>query len=192
MLTWTIGIDPGLRETGLCLLDDQGKAVEAKTIKAAMASEAPDLERIFRLAKGVTLQILCWWEHIPPDADLLISIEYPIMNAGNVTNYRKQINTLYAIEHELVSQGIGQYLIEVNPTESKLHGTGDGGATKAEIIAASPFSGSGHTIETMADAWMHGQCGREKAARHWGKVIDLGGIETFPYNFHAREDGLDV
>ena len=192
MLTWTVGIDPGLKETGLCLLDHLGKAVEALTIKAALAKDAPDLERIFRLAKGVSSQICHWRVHIPPEAELLISIEYPIMNAGNVTNYRKQINTLYAIEHELVYQGIGQYLIEVNPTESKLSGTGDGGATKAEIIAVSPFTGSGHTIETMADAWMHGRCGREKAARSWKSVVDLGIIETYPYNFHAREEGLDV
>ncbi len=192
MLTWTIGIDPGLRETGLCLLDSDLKAVEAKTIKAAEASEASDLERIFRLAKGVSLQICHWRVHIPAEADLLISIEYPIMNARNVTNYRKQINTLHAIEHELVYQGIGQYLIEVNPTESKLAGTGDGGATKAEIIAASPFTGSGHTIETMADAWMHGVCGARKAARSWKTVVDLGNMETYPYHFHAREDGFDA
>jgi len=187
-----VGIDPGLRETGLCLLNHLGIAIEALTIKAQPASQASDLERIFRLAKGVSAQICHWRVHIPPEAALLFSIEYPIMNAGNVTNYRKQINTLYAIEHELAYQGIGQYLIEVNPSESKLHSTGDGGATKAEIIAVSPFTGSGHTIETMADAWLHGQCGRAMAAANWSKVIDLGNIQTYPYNFHAREDGLDV
>lgn len=183
-------------------MDSTGKTVEARTIKAEPASEACDLERILRLAGAVAEQAAYMLRrHVLTGEDILslvlISIEYPIMNAGNVTNYRKQINTLFAIEHELVRSGTGNYLIEVNPTESKLVVTGSGAATKADIIAASPFTGSGHTIETMADAWMHAVCGHKlaKLGAHsctsplcHQRIIDMNEIKSWPYKTHAIEE----
>jgi hypothetical protein len=185
---WTLGWDPGLKETGMCLLDPTGEAVVAATIKAE-GPDVPDLQRIFRLAKAAVREAIRWRAKMPAGAELLHSIEYPIMKASNVTNYRKQVNTLYAIEHELLEHGVGHYLGEVSPSASKLMGVGCGAAIKRQIVAASPFEGSGHTVETMADAWLHATFGhiqaKEKERRTW---INIGAIETFPYNIEARED----
>lgn len=183
--TWTFGIDPGFAETGICLVDGSGNGVVAATIKAETSREAPDLQRIYRLSRTVVQEVVRMARAIPYDAAVRISLEYPVMKANNVTNYRKQVTTLYAFEHELVASGLSAELVEVNPTEVKLVGTGDPRATKAKIIAASPFAGSGHTIETMADAWAIALAGRKLL-----NFIQLDGVKRFTYDIEAREEVL--
>ncbi len=52
-------------------------------------------------------------------------------------------------------------MTEVSPTQAKMLATNNGGASKAEVIAASPFHGypmnSQATLEAVADAWAIGQ-----------------------------------
>lgn len=146
---WTLGIDPGLGETGLCLLDSSGKPVAGATIRAEGAS-TPDLVRYIRLARAVLSKLVMWTQRFEIDI-LLIGIETPVLKKGNAVNYRKQCSTIAVIESLLAE--LGDSIVEINPTTAKLAATNDGAAVKAEIVAASPFKGGGPSVEAMADAW---------------------------------------
>ena len=191
---WTVGIDPGLKETGIAVLDEQSLR-EVVTIKAAPASEASDLERTMRLGMGVANYLeFGALDKLPRRREVLIVIEYPIMKASNVVNYRKQCSVVQAIEMQLAQRGIGHKLLEVSPTEAKLWGAGNGAASKAEIIAASPLSGSGHTIETMADAWMiarAGECLLMAGSQHHSRPVTIPRSHSadswYGYATHASE-----
>jgi Holliday junction resolvasome RuvABC endonuclease subunit len=183
---WTVGIDPGLKETGVCLLDGDGNPVTASTIKADSARR-PDLERIFRLSRTVAREVALMASRMPFDAQLRVGIEYPIQRAGNVVNYAKQICTLYAIEHEMLAQDFEVELVEINPTSVKQAAVGAPDATKREIIAASPFVGEGHTVETMADAWAIAVAARGAT---YGMLLNVGKLNRTLYQIEAREDIL--
>ena len=86
---WTVGLDPGLTETGLVLLNDEGYYTEGVTISAAKVG--PDLERIVNLADSIRGIIGTWiFDH--KIQTLLIGIEYPIMRGKGsgfaVTTYQ--------------------------------------------------------------------------------------------------------
>lgn len=149
----------------------------------------PDVQRFYRLGLAVAREIYVQLMSIPPEELVLIAIETPVMNKErrNVVTYRKQVSTLYAIEHEILRQELGNYLVEINPTESKLRGVGNGAATKEEIILASPFAGSGPDVEAMADAWMHARAGRLMPGTD---LVELPIISRLPYVIEAREDVL--
>lgn len=148
---WILGIDPGLGMTGLCLLDPDGTPKAAACLKAE-GPEQVDLVRYSRLSCGVSDALIKWCRLFSID-ELMIGIEYPVMKASNVVNYRKQASTIAIMELQLVGEFSVDYLVEVNPTEVKKAATGRGDATKAEIIKASPLTGSGKAVEAMADAW---------------------------------------
>jgi Holliday junction resolvasome RuvABC endonuclease subunit len=126
---------------------------------------------------------------LPDDAQVLIAIETPVMNRErrNVVTFRKQLSVLHAIQHEIVRQSLGHWMVEINPTQAKLRGVGNGSASKADIIAASPFAGSGKHIEAMADACMIAQAGRKMPGN---ELIELPIINRFPYTIEEREDVL--
>lgn len=56
---WTIGLDPGLTETGLVLLNPEGHYVTGVTFRAA--KEGADLERIGNLADAIVGAIRTWF-----------------------------------------------------------------------------------------------------------------------------------
>lgn len=160
MATWYLGVDPGLGETGLCLLDSSLTVRAAATIKAAGPSR-PDLERYARLAHGVAQWANERKFEIATGA-LVVCIETPVLNSTNVTNYRKQASTVAVIEYVLMRDASVDAIVEVNPTEVKYCATGHGNATKGQVILASPFRNrmAGPTTEALADAWAVALAGR--------------------------------
>lgn len=182
---WILGVDPGLGETGLCLLRPDGVAVEARTLKARPASSGSDLQRITDLVAGVVeaVEDMSQANEIQWDDDVLLAIETPVLGRGhqNVTNYAKQVKTAFLIETQL-SRYVS-YVLELTPTEVKKYGAGDGAADKAAVIAASPFSGSGHTVETMADAWAAARAGYKLRKRK--KLIPVH--TEYPVDDYAQE-----
>lgn len=176
---------------------EDGSLVAALTLKAESAKQARDLERIERLAGGVRRALynllLTEWRTTQDENQVVLAIEHPVLNSGNVDNYRKQASTLHAFEAKLFEHRIMQWLIEVNPTAAKKMIVGHGGATKPEVIAKSPFKGSGHTIETMADAWMIAEVGRRmwlvKATHQLAGSFpqDVRDMIDDPYPIHAME-----
>lgn len=167
---WTVGIDPGLTETGMILLDPSQQYQAGATFTASRISGS-DLERIVNLGASVTSMLAAWTvQH--GIRRVLIGMEYPFMNSGfnNVQTYRKQISLLHEIESALWRQsrdsrkvyGDDATLVriaEINPTVSKRLLTGDGKADKSDMIAAGPFEGRADiprfTREALADAYAH-------------------------------------
>ena len=119
---------------------------------------------------------------------LLVGIEYPVVKGRggkiNVTNYRKQASTIAVIELQLAHFG-AHLLVEINPSEAKMAATGKGNATKLQVVAASPFRGTGPSIEAMADAWAIALAAKEQL----GNAMTLPtATEWRPYMTYAREE----
>lgn len=178
---WTIGIDPGLTETGIVLLAPEGHYMSGITFTAPPGP--PDLQRIVNLADTIvaTVKSFVFDHHI---RELLVAIETPILRGGNPTfnvdTYRKQINLLHEIEtglwrwHNEAAEAKVR-IAEVNPTASKRVVTGSGAATKDEMVAASPFDRRDDvrrpTREALADAWAHCLAARQVVGV--GRIVEL-------------------
>jgi Holliday junction resolvasome RuvABC endonuclease subunit len=164
----TLGIDPGLGETGLVLLDEYGQVQEAATVRGEGPTKIA-LQRVENLAQSVRGEIWSWRKL--RSNELLIAIEHPILRSTNVDTYRLQAATMHAIEREMLIMSMGFQgwgLVEVNPTTSKMQVTGLPKATKAQMVGASPFSyGAGNRrslVEALADAWAHATVGQKGLA----------------------------
>lgn len=178
---WAVGIDPGLTETGMVLLDPAGKYKAGATFRAARVSGS-DLERVVNLGTSV-IGMLAAWTVAYGIKRVLIGIEYPIVSSGNVVSYRKQVALLHEIERSLWQQSLTSFKVygedttlvriaEINPTISKKGLTGDPLADKASMIAHGPFRDREEiprpTREALADAYAHAQA-----------ALDIAEVEQF-------------
>lgn len=159
---WSIGCDPGFGEAALVLYRDSNEnEVLAYATWTAPNPNDPPAARAMSLADRMIDQIVFWIEQF--DIRLLdIGIETPIM-ARNVDGFSKQWRLVQELEsgimHRISGELVECWVTEVNPSQSKMLATNDGRASKAEMIASSPFRTSGFrdsTKEALADAWAHG------------------------------------
>lgn len=166
---YVVGIDPGLTETGMVLLDPAGVYKAGATFRASRVSGS-DLERVVNLGSSVVGMLAAWSVQYGIQR-VLIGIEYPVVaHAGNITSYRKQVSLLHEIERSLWQQSLSSIKVygddstlvriaEINPTISKKGLTGDPMADKASMIEHGPFKGrddiSRPTREALADAYAH-------------------------------------
>lgn len=180
---WTIGLDPGLTETGLVLLNPEGHYVTGVTFRAA--KEGADLERIGNLADAIVGAIRTWFFDYQIHG-ALVAIETPILRGGgpgyNVVTYRKQVSLLHEIERQLWAWAMRSERIriaEINPMASKRAATGSGAATKDDMVAASPFSGRDDiprpSREALSDAWGHALAAR--LVTGVTRYVDLADLE---------------
>ena len=166
MVRYIIGIDPGFGETGVVLYTDSGEdeILEWATFKCPPKGQA-DAARAAALAENIINEILGWIEAYKI-AHLDISLEVPVMGK-NVRSLQKQMRVLQEIESGLFYRVAGEvkelWITEINPKQVKVLATNDGGAGKAAVIRASPFSTIKYamelqltTLEALADAWAIG------------------------------------
>lgn len=153
---WTIGADPGFKETGLVLRRSH-EVVAWSTFKCK-PNGSPYM-RTTALAFAVIDRMMDWVRDYEIEA-LDVSVETPIYNS-NARSFELQWRLVQEIESNLALLTSRQlWLTEVGPTTSKRLATGNGKADKESIFAASPFGlevlGQDlHTQHTLADAWAH-------------------------------------
>ncbi len=183
-MRYSIGVDPGLGETGvvLCKDDDDLTPIAWATFNSPTGHST--LARAMALGTEVVSQILAW-VHEYGIKKLDIAIELPIYSY-NANSYEKQIRLLQEIESGIFYMVAGVceecWVTEINPRQSKLLATGNGNANKDEVIVCSPFkdykefspSIKKPTVEALADAWAHANAtweGQQGAPRiNWVKA----------------------
>ena len=161
--TWSIGCDPGFKETGIVLMrhgDDGERHVQAWATLSCM-SKGSHYKRTEALGLAVITQIETWCRRYRIDT-LDFSIETPIYT-GNPKTFSLQWRLIQEIEGMVASQVLTMrqlWLTEVGPTTAKAMATGNGKATKDMMVEAAPEEMfkeemTPHTAETIADAWAH-------------------------------------
>lgn len=183
-MKYSIGIDPGLRETGVILCHEEPYAggtapvfVVDEWVTYSCPSGSEDLARVVSLASSVVHAILDFVQRYEIE-ELDIGIELPIYN-HNAATYTKQIRLLEEIESGIfftVTDEVEQlFLTEVYPTTSKVLLTGNSKASKQDMIFSYQMANGEieskvqHTRETVADAYAHSLCtwiSNSKAQRH--------------------------
>jgi Holliday junction resolvasome RuvABC endonuclease subunit len=169
---YSIGIDPGLRETGVVLCHELppsgGKVVPTYEVVEWVTFSCPsgsdeDLTRVVSLASSVVHAVLDFIQRYEIE-ELDIGIELPVYK-HNAATYTKQIRLLEEIESGIFFTVTGEveqlFLTEVYPTTSKSLLTGSAKADKNAMISAYvQYNGeigtnNQHTRETVADAYAH-------------------------------------
>jgi len=162
----SIGIDPGLGETGLVLCTEDSRKEQVlhhwRTYSCPPADNA-DLTRVVSLASSVVDTIIGWIdeEHI---TELDVCIELPVYK-HNALTYTKQIRLLEEIESGLFFTATGlidkMVLTEVYPTTSKTLLTSNSRAKKPEMVRCFEkltgwtLDAPKATKEAVADAYAH-------------------------------------
>lgn len=161
---YIVGIDPGFTETGVVLYRDldEMEILEWATFKCPPTQVRASATRAAALAEHVLAEITKWIErHGIQHLD--VSIEIPFLGK-NPASYQKQIRVVQEIESGVFYRLAGEvqelWVTEIGPKQVKVLATNDGGASKAAVIAASPFGSNGEitekTLEAIADAWAIG------------------------------------
>ena len=164
-MKWSIGIDPGLRETGVILCRDgtEPEVIEWVTYTCPPGDE--DITRVVSLGAYVVDTVLGWIEEHGIE-QLDVCIELPVYT-HNAASFTKQIRLVEEIESGLFHLVVGEvnqfYMTEVYPSTSKGLLTNDGRADKDRMIACYeemagldwPEGTRKHTKETVADAYAH-------------------------------------
>lgn len=172
---WTIGVDPGFKETGL-VLRRGNKEVEAWSTFQCRPNGSAYM-RTTALAFAVTDRMMDWVRDYKI-THLDVAIETPIYNS-NPRSFELQWRLVQDIEANIVLLDVQElWLTEVGPTTSKHLATGDGSAKKHTIFAHSPFRtmrpsllipslveevfeaktltpAETHTLYSLSDAWAH-------------------------------------
>jgi Holliday junction resolvasome RuvABC endonuclease subunit len=162
---WAIGIDPGLRETGVVLCKD---GVEPEMMEWVTYSCPPgdaDITRVVSLGGSVVDCIVGWIREYGIE-ELDVTIELPVYT-HNAASFTKQIRLVEEIESGLfhvVTDCVSKlYMTEVYPSTSKGLLANNGRAGKDEMIECYervtqqewPAGTKKHTKETVADAYAH-------------------------------------
>lgn len=164
-MKWAIGIDPGLRETGVVLCKDKLEPEMVEWVTYSCPPGDEDLTRVISLGGAVVDCVIGWINQYGIDA-VDVSIELPIYN-HNAATFTKQIRLVEEIESGLFHIATGEvkqfYMTEVYPATSKGLLTNNGRAKKPEMISCYekltgqvwPQGTNLHTKETVADAYAH-------------------------------------
>jgi Holliday junction resolvasome RuvABC endonuclease subunit len=185
--SYSIGLDPGLAESGIVLIerglyDEEGTVLEFGLVTDKFGAGAPVMLRAQAVAAHLVGRILLWiTKHGITSLD--IGIETPIYNS-NADSHAKQWCTVQAIE-ALVATHVSPalqrcWITEVGPSVSKRLATGEGNADKAKVYSYSPFPSvqlaqhlSDHSKFTLGDAWAHSLCTYGRG----GNRIDLTAMQ---------------
>jgi len=159
-----IGADLGLTESGICVFPDNDDAdILAWATFSCTNTSVPDLSRVLSLAEHI-IDMFVKWIHDFDISELDIGIELPVSNV-NPKGYAKQNRLIQEVEsgiaHRIAPEVQQCFVTEIYPTTSKLMACNYGKASKAQVLAASPFgkgqfTGANDTLETLGDAWSHG------------------------------------
>lgn len=170
-MKYSIGIDPGLRETGVVLCHEEMSyeggvpvyVVDEWVTYSCPSGSDEDLTRVVSLASSVVHAILDFIKRYDIK-ELDIGIELPVYKR-NAATYTKQIRLLEEIESGIFFAVTGEvehlFLTEVYPTTSKALLTSNAKADKEEMVRHYEVlngeidSKSRHTRETVADAYAH-------------------------------------
>jgi Holliday junction resolvasome RuvABC endonuclease subunit len=175
-----VGIDPGMKRTGVVLMNEDREVITAATFASGSAkfSKHHHGSRVADLAYQIQdwVDSECTWREDMVFDRLSLVIETPVMNkVRNVKGFSLQWRTVQAI----ISRFRAKYyaavdVIEVHNTAVKIAATGRGDADKAEIIHNSPFvegtfgdTVTGHdSVEALADAWGVALCAFDPLSKH--------------------------
>jgi len=163
-MKWSIGIDPGLGETGVVLCRDDVQPLTEEWVTYSCPPGDEDVARVVSLAGAVIDCIVGWIEEYGIE-QLDICIELPVYK-HNAATYTKQIRLLEEIESGLFFLVAGEvkqlYLTEVYPSTSKGLLTNDGRADKDRMVECyeklhPPWDKGVNraTKEAVADAYAH-------------------------------------
>lgn len=198
---WAMGHDLGVTEYGLVLHkedDDAATAWATFTCGKGYRNRSATL-RVFSLAELVCTYVV-GWIHEYGIAELDSVIETPVLGR-NPAGFALQTRLLQEVEHRLhnvVTPFVGQHWRTlVSPGTSKRVATGDGHASKLDVLLASPFDGPQpkdykgtsaawyDTQEAMADAWAHSMCAYGKGGPTASRMdmTDLNLIDLDPVYF---------
>lgn len=170
-----VGIDPGMKRTGVVIMSENKNVMMAATF-ASTGKEFTKFshgERVLDLSSEIYEWVGSQLAMLAYDKIKLV-IETPIMNkTRNVKTYALQWRTVQAI----ISRFRREYdadIIEVHNTAVKIAGTGRGNADKDEMIFNSPFEEgqfgdtvTGHdSVEALADAWGIALCAFDPPSKH--------------------------
>ena len=138
------GIDPGLTRTGVVIKDEQGKIVDYATFSAPPAGNS--VTRVTALAAHVVAFLYCHGVSVA-------GLETAVYNR-NPKTFALQSWLIGALMGSLAEYDMGVVL--VGPTQAKAAHTGDGKASKLDMILAGSFDGPGYgdaaDQEALADA----------------------------------------
>ena len=159
---WSIGCDPGFKETGLVLVKHVGskRHVQAWATMACKPNGS-HYKRTEALSFAVIQWVEKWYRKYKIKA-MDFAIETPFFS-GNPKTFALQWRLIQEIEGivaSMYSSDQSLWITEVGNKTSKALATGDGGATKSDMVEAAPEcmyyeEMDPHTAETLADAWAH-------------------------------------
>jgi Holliday junction resolvasome RuvABC endonuclease subunit len=170
-MKWSVGIDPGFRESGVVLCHEEAGigggppefVLDEWVTFSCPSGSDEDLTRAVSLASSVVYAIQDFIVRYEID-ELDVAIELPVYK-HNAATYTKQIRLLEEIESGLFFTVCGEvdsmFLTEVYPTTSKALLTGNARADKGEMVARfEELNGKiptkkDHTKHTVADAYAH-------------------------------------
>jgi Holliday junction resolvasome RuvABC endonuclease subunit len=164
-MQWAIGIDPGLRETGVVLCRDDTQPTMVEWVTYSCPPGDADITRVVSLA-GFVVDCVVGWAREYGIEELDVTIELPVYK-HNAATFTKQIRLVEEIESGLFHVATGEveqfYMTEVYPSTSKGLLTNNGRADKSEMIDCYervtgqewPVGTKRHTKETVADAYAH-------------------------------------
>jgi Holliday junction resolvasome RuvABC endonuclease subunit len=162
----SIGIDPGLGETGLVLCTEDARKEQVlhhwRTFSCP-PGDNEDLTRVVSLASSVVDTVIEWIDEFNI-RELDTCIELPVYKRNALT-YTKQIRLLEEIESGLFFTATGlvdrMILTEVYPTTSKVLLTSNSRAKKPQMVEAFEkmtgweLDAPKATKEAVADAYAH-------------------------------------
>ena len=159
-MKWTVGIDPGLVESGVVLAHEEKlEVVVDDWATYSCPPRSPDISRVVSLASCIVALIVDWVDQHGIE-QLDIVVEMPVYT-GNPKTFMRQMRLVEEIEsgifHMVAALLPVCWVTEVNPMASKALA---GCRGKEKPVLQSPFAKSPpdiamHTRETLADAWMH-------------------------------------
>lgn len=136
-----VGIDHSLTAPGICVLDDQGKAIDVRTIRTGRLRGQ---ERVEAIRREVSIPIT-------PLAQCLVSFEaYPFKK--NSQGYVSRVELVGVLKHLLFGLGV-PWIQDVQPTTLKKYLSGGGAADKKAMIAAARAGGVRVLDDNQADAY---------------------------------------
>lgn len=165
-----IGIDPGVTDTGVVLKANNFEANSIPLAYGVFNSKGAKYAKHF----NITSRVDCLAREISewvaaevgarvPDGVNTLSIESPIYNA-NARGFQIQWRLYQQIVSNLSDMGCADILVELNPGTIKKNHTGDGKASKIDMICAGFFNEGDHgnqeEQEALADAEAICDCGK--------------------------------
>jgi crossover junction endodeoxyribonuclease RuvC len=145
------GLDPSLARTGLALPD--GRTV---SIRPRAGANDP-LRRLHQVLTAIAVEFRRW-----PDAELLVIEGYMLHGPSSGTTRIRLGELGGAIRLHAWTCGLD--IVEVPPSSLKLAATGNGNASKDDMVAAAVAAGATPRNDDEADAWHLRALGRRALA----------------------------